>query len=758
MKIRRRIASSVLAFTMLLSISIAPVNAAVTDYIGEKDGKVFAYNLNDLVDAAINKSIGLDAPLYDHFLEAELVSVYDDVKGYVSIDDVIDELIQAKLFGTEFDLNDFTENKAEAIDAPAGDIYLVNPDGSEELKEEEVEELEVIEISAINANYVTVAITAPEEDMLAQEVEVKNGAGTVVPVKPLDIAAGDKTAEFEFVTAVKAVDLKGVWTVNGQSYDLDLFNNLSDFLAAADQLELNAALTALEIENVKSANMPAYFTAQQAVTKSAEELTVADVQKLVDDVNEAAVEAGNEADIVKAVTDAKTAGNAITLLQALQNKAFVRVNPDWVTTATNGYMDKIVGTETTIAAIQALIDAGNDAIIKTSPTTTGIDKAKLNETLALVNAWATVDKDGKITDATIKTYPGLIEIQLAVADVVAATTPTALKNKLTVLAGLDKTNLDMKNYVDANGKAYITALGALADTAKDTTTQIAGVITSTNTTEAGKLVTAVNTAATGTDADALFKALNDLGLKQVAASNKAKYLADKADFATESAAGKTKVDVQKQVDKSNVAAITSATDADNLLEALKVLELKNVVDANKDAYLADAGSTIKTDATTIDAALKAINDNVSVTALVKVIKESTDVTETEEALVALANLGKVANFLDIPKADRTFVAEELVAIVDRADVDSDTKINTAVGTVKTTITNALTAVNALTNASNEAAVITALENVKVFDDLSAIAKKDIANKFIEEVLEVLEDTKTPNFKSYTELSNFIAGL
>ncbi len=56
--------------------------------------------------------------------------------------------------------------------------------------------------------------------MLAQEVEVKNGAGVVVPVKPLDIAAGDKTAEFEFVTAVKADDLKGVWTVNGQSYNL----------------------------------------------------------------------------------------------------------------------------------------------------------------------------------------------------------------------------------------------------------------------------------------------------------------------------------------------------------------------------------------------------------------------------------------------------------------------------------------------------------------------------------------------------------
>ena len=115
--------------------------------------------------------------------------------------------------------------------------------------------------SAINANYVTVAITAPEEDLLAQEVEVKNGAGVVVAVKPLDIAAGNEIAEFEFVTAVKAADLKGVWTVNGKSYDLDLFNKLSDFLAADNQLKLNEALVALRIDNVDTANMPAYFTA-----------------------------------------------------------------------------------------------------------------------------------------------------------------------------------------------------------------------------------------------------------------------------------------------------------------------------------------------------------------------------------------------------------------------------------------------------------------------------------------------------------------
>ncbi len=57
------------------------------------------------------------------------------------------------------------------------------------------------------------------------------------------------------------------------------------------------------------------------------------------------------------------------------------------------------------------------------------------------------------------------------------------------------------------------------------------------------------------------------------------------ELSSESATGKTKADVQAQVGVSNIAAITGATDADVLLAALKVLELENVVDANKDLYL-----------------------------------------------------------------------------------------------------------------------------------------------------------------------------
>jgi hypothetical protein len=146
--------------------------------------------------------------------------------------------------------------------------------------------------------------------------------------------------------------------------------------------------------------------------------------------------------------------------------------------------------------------------------------------------------------------------------------------------------------------------------------------------------------------------------------------------------------------------------------------------------------------------------------LVEVVKESEDVAEVEETLVALANLESLDNFLATPKADRTFVAETILeeeaATKEAWTVDA---LDTYIGTLNTdTIEAAKTAVNELTNASGEEAVITALEEVKVFKDLTPIAKKDVANAFIEEVLEGLEEDATPNFKSYTELSNFVEGL
>lgn len=587
---------------------------------------------------------------------------------------------------------------------------------------------------------------------MAQTVEVKNAAGTVVPVKPLDIAAGDTKADFEFVTAVKAEDLKGVWTVAGKSYDLDLFNKLAAFLNAADQIALNKALTDLGVANVKVENLPEYFTAKGDITKSADQLTVADVQKLVDDVNAKSVDSETAKAIVKAVTDAKAANNQVALLQALQNKVFVRVNPNWVATVTDGYMAKIATTDDTIAKIQDKINASNDAILVATVTTTGVDKAKLNESKDLIAKYATVDDKGVITDVTLKGYVDtkVIDIQLAIADVVQATTPTALKTKLTALATLvnPKTGtpvLDMTKYVDVNGKAYIAEIAKVAP-ATITAADINTAITTVNGAANQALVDAVKAAASAptVDADKLLKALNDLGLKQVAASNKDAYAA--------AAAFKTVADkdaAQSAVDAVNLAAITGATDADKLLVALKVLELKNVVDANKDAYLADVKSgsaTIKTDAATIDNALKAININVVVDAQVKAINGAKTVSEVKTALDALANVDKVSDYLKIRSVDRDFVAASVLKQRPDGGFDGLSTIEEKVTASQTDYAAALDGINALKLTDTPDTVVTAL-NAMLDESFGALSntEKSLKAQAFQDKLTFKEDgtLKTP---------------
>lgn len=549
--------------------------------------------------------------------------------------------------------------------------------------------LAVESVSAINTNYVTVAINESEEDRLAKTVEVKNAAGKVFEVKPLDIAAGDITADFEFVTSVKTSDLVGVWTVDGKAYDLDVFNKIADVLAAKTQIQLNTALTALNLDNYKTANIEVYFTAQQKLvgTVEATDLTVADIQKLVDDANAKAEAGTDEKALIKSIKDAKDANNEVAFLTALNNASLTQVNPDWVATATNGYFTAISGTELDLDAIQTKVNNANETILNVSGTitSTGIDQAKLTASKELIVAYAPVTDKGVISDTTIKNAAAAITEQLAVVDVLEATTPTALKNKLTALATLvdNPVKIDMKNYFDANGKAYVAKIAGETNKVVNlsTSAQIGALLTTVNAAESTGLVDAVYEAAdavatpatpTVAEQDALLKALKNLGLKQVAESNKLQYAEDAATFKTESttttnSGTKVKADVQTQVAVSNVAAVVAATDADDLLVALKVLELKNIVDANKDAYLADAGSTINTNAATIDLALKAINTAELQKAEVKGINEATTATEVKTALDKLV----ITSYDNVPTADKLHVAEQLLEVRNTLAADRD---------------------------------------------------------------------------------------
>ncbi len=335
-----------------------------------------------------------------------------------------------------------------------------------ELEEEAAKKVTVTKIVEVEKDKVTVEIKPYDKDRLGEEIEILDNNGNKVAVKPVDIPAGDTTVFFEFVeTQTKQ---EGVWIIAGHEYDFDLAAKLDAFVNAAGQIELNKALADLGIENVKVENMPAYETAKVDFLADLEgDLTVEAIQAWIDEVNTNQISDADSKAIAKKVLDAKDAGNDVALLAALQDEAFVRVNPEWL----GDYKTAIVTTgesvDDTVAKIQVRIDSVNTIKIsaeldnlKTGEEYTSVNKTELLAAKDLIAAYAPVNDKGEIKNVTIKAAPKAIDIQLAVADVLAATTPTTLKVRLTTLAGLvneaDKDLvLDMDTYVDANGKLYI---------------------------------------------------------------------------------------------------------------------------------------------------------------------------------------------------------------------------------------------------------------------------------------------------------------
>ena len=618
----------------------------------------------------------------------------------------------------------------------------------EPVAEEPTGELKVVSVSAIDATGVVVKIVAPEEDLLEQVVEVKNSAGVVVPVEPLDIAAGDTTAEFKYVTPVKEADLKGVWTVNGIEYDLDLFNNLKAFLDAENQLALNKALTDLGIKNVKVANMPAYFEAKDELDKTAYELTVADVQKLVDDVNAKSISAEEEKAIVKAVVDAKKAGNEVALLQALQNDAFVRVNPEWVA-VTDGYLAEITGNEETIKDIQTVINNVNDALIKaelenlkTNGDYTELDKVKLTKVKNLIETYATVDDKGVITDSTIKNAVEgkVIEIQLALADVVAATTPTSLKNRVVALNELlaKDAKIDMeKEYIDANAKLYIKQIAeAEAEDKVNTVTKLKTAISNVNA-EVNKRLS-IKTFSVTYDTAYSSKAKGDVRLLgywvevNVGSENTGYKVGDTESIVIELYKGDKllgKQSFKNYGDEEKTAASIIGGTIDVYGEYVstswdhewygKITDIPDKAVA-KVKYKKDGAVAVNEKPGNLEDTFK----TAAAAIYLADINEAETVAEVKAALDALADLGEVEGYLSIRSVDRDFVAAYVLK--ERPATDGYTNLDAVEGEVTDAVTahgKALTAINGLTYASTPAEVVEALELI-LDEDFGALSNNE----------------------------------
>lgn len=724
-----------------------------------------------------------------------------------------------------------TEVPAEAKEAS------FNEDGELVVSTPTEEDFEVTEIAAITTKTVEVSFPALKSEKLGATVEVKDSKGVERAVKAVDLSEGDTSATFAFETEVKEADLVGIWTINGIEYDFDTKAKIAAIVNHADQLKLNDALEAAEIKNVDQELMGAYSTAIKDA--EVEPTTLEEIQAIIDKVNAENASASEKEKIVEAVAAAGT--NELKLYNALNGK-FERVNKEWVSkyaqsingaapvapanTPAAGVLngkdaDSITSAnaEELFDDVQAAIDAANAKEVKLAGveafnklTTETVEKAR-----TLANTYLAPAKEGEedakaYANATMDLYAALIKVD-------AATTTTSLKKALTELDELEAKlvesskatsapitdEFDIKTVIDANLKDYITAIDTAVVGAKNQRKDIQKLITNANTAAATKLIRAVynEAAATSVDGTKLIKALKDLGVVQVADTNKDAYVATATATAIKNAAGTlipaagptpevftagTLVAVQKEVDKVNlaqVAAVTSTTPnaAKVIIEKLNVFGLDNVIAANAAQYITDAttignisnlGATNEATVKAVKADVKASNDKVAEAKLVAQINKATDAATVKSALDELA----ITSYVNVPSADKAYIAEKLFAEVKKATTISESspyaskeEVATALFVAATTTpapapaTGIIADYNALLTqfvepSDNIAAQVAALEALehKAFDDLAPGKKGEAAEYFADNFPTTTDNTGATVDKAYKTLAAVKADL
>lgn len=623
-----------------------------------------------------------------------------------------------------------------------------------------VEGLKVESVMAITETGVEVTVVASEEDR-TETIKVTDPEGKEVEVKSTLIPAGQTKVTFDFAKAYDKLPL-GTFNVAGKDFDTAAVAAVKEVKEAAQAnnvIKLWSALQSTYFEGALEENIDAYETAVNKAATDNKLNTVADVNKLIADVNKAQVSDEAEAKVVKSVIDG-IGGNALQVYNLL-NKNFDRVNSEWITaykdetvvlanggptalknlTASN-YFGESAGT--TVEAIQDAIDSANAKEVAKA-----YDKAfkSLNSTdvadaRALANKYLTANADDAVTQ---KEYANdSLDILDALIRVNEAKTPNALKSALTALDNLEtnlvnkynaadpdstfEKDIDLKKVNDELLQKYITTISETPVTSKNQRSDIQAIINGVNNSTSEGLVDAVDAA---TDADSILKALQDLKLDNVAESNKTQYETDLTSFksAADSAdVAKSLTDLQTQVDLSNVAAVAAANTADKLLVALKNAGIANVVDANKAAYDTAAvnkeGDKYFAAVTTKDQAQKVVN---AVNAYA-VANKATTATEMRTALttfaVALDNLGGVAEapaFINLSSQAKLEVAEIVLNAKDGNFTTAYT-LGQAVDAAMTAHGDFLDAVNGATDINTTKVALTDEDVYPAFVELSADAK------------------------------------
>lgn len=598
-------------------------------------------------------------------------------------------------------------------------------------------ELKVESVSAITTTTVDVTFAAATADVIGATVEVKDAAGKVYAVKATDISEGDTSASFDFVTPFAAdFEFTGVWTVDGKEFNFDTiaqFDAIVDAATKADQVALLKALEAAGIENVNEDLIAKYAEAIVDADPGVE--TLEDIQAVINEANEAAVDADAEATALKAVKEAKT---QVALLKALQG--FDRVNADWAKDYANGKVGTGAATTDSVTGfVITAADTDNASVLVSGENSTDgasvpltdakdvqdvIDAVNLIKlTVAWEKAWGSAKLEDlnavkslasylpETTDAekAVKGYMLDEAARLdAVIKVFAASTNNSLKNALTALDTLENsldekydgtaydgkfvaTDLDITTVKDELLSKYREELAKVTDgLQKNGSDNVQGIITTVNGANESTLLGAVKSAAAGADKDALAKALKAYGVVQVADTNTAAYLTKGFTAVTSVPTAQTLVDT---VNLEQVAGASAST----IIEKLNVFGLDNVVVANAAQYVTDKttigastnlGATNKATVANVKEAVKNSNEKAAAVNLVKAVNSAKSATEVKAALDELA----IAAYVDIPNGDKLYIAEQVLDTRDKIAV-GDAILNVVGGDSGNDVTTAKTFAN-----------------------------------------------------------------
>jgi hypothetical protein len=669
------------------------------------------------------------------------------------------------------------------------------------LEEAAAKEITVKSVSAITPTGITFAFEALTADELGYEATVKDPNGVVIPVVAQDLSTGDTEVVFQFKTAYTSWDVipSGVWTINGTEYDFAAqlaVKAVND--AGANQVKLLAALQSSYFTNVNADLIAAYDGLLDG-----SQVTVADVQKAIDDANAANISAA-------AVTAVNDATNQVELLAALQDGGFLRVNANWIADYAS-YDTGAPGADYLTAAnadaVQDIIDAVNEDAIDDGVAGALID-AEASLTLAditavenLINTYIKPDTTTPVVVTTKADFLDRVAIHKAVIAVNEATTNNALNSKLTALATAvnNPVTLDIDTVNSVLLPEYRAAIAdptivSLFATDKVSATGIQTIITAVNTAELAAAIVDVETnfpapgyAADVNDADNQADALAELNRladvsadvdkEDINADLIADYIASIASDLAGGPATITGVDsakaaaIQVLIASANGAVVGDALDAIDLeaktpsdatgvalLALLKDsdLALTNVVDANALAYLTDAAEIdgAITDTTSVPATdLPALVTAIDTINFVADANAATTASEMQTALTGIAVNEAVTAYVKLPSAAKGEVAELVLAVRDTKPGKVFANLAAVSGEIGTQTTAYSTFLGNVNGAADIDAMMTALDvaTFPAYQDLGTVEKVEKAELVFNKLTELKAETPASSFKTIAEI-------